>query len=447
MRVSVVGAGYVGLITGLGLAELGHTVVCAESGAARYDLLQRGIAPIHEEGLPQLLDRHLGTSFTVTKSLHDAVAATEITIIAVGTPFDGNAIDLSQVLTAAAQIGEVLPTKSGRHVVVVKSTVVPGTTDGPVRSAIEQASGLTVGEGFGLGTNPEFLTEGRAIRDFMHPDRIIIGGSDEPTLDCLAQLYDGFAGTPLIRTNNTTAEMIKYASNALLATMISFANEFSDLCDAVGNVDVADVMAGLHASAYLTVPAGDSSAKAPITSFLEAGCGFGGSCLPKDVSALVAHGDALGVDMRLLASALAVNRARPDRVLDGILRAHGPLAGTPVTVLGLAFKEDTDDVRESPAFPIIERLLDGGARVTVYDPVAADSARPVLAAQAVHYAVGLEESVADAEVVVILTRWDEFRSLPAVLSRLGRSPLVFDGRRLLDTHAVDNYAGVGLRVG
>jgi UDPglucose 6-dehydrogenase/GDP-mannose 6-dehydrogenase len=447
MHVSVVGAGYVGLITGLGLAEHGHQVVCAESGKARFDMLRRGIPPIHEHGLSQLLDRHLGISFNVTDSLVDAVSASDITIIAVGTPFDGNVIDLTQVLAAASQIGEVLRTKAGRHLVVVKSTVVPGTTDGPVRRAIEQASGLTSGEGFGLGTNPEFLTEGRAIRDFMDPDRIIIGASDAATLDGLAELYHGFADTPLIRTNNTTAEMIKYASNALLATMISFANEFGDLCDAVGDVDVTDVMAGLHASAYLTVRTGDSAAKAPITSFLEAGCGFGGSCLPKDVSALVAHGGAIGVDMRLLASALAVNKARPDRVLDGIRHAHGPLAGTSVTVLGLAFKEDTDDVRESPAFPVIERLLNEGARVTVYDPVAADSARQVLGSQAVRYADSLEQSVADAEVVVIITRWNEFRALPDVLSRLDRSPLVFDGRRLLDSRSVDHYSGVGLRVG
>jgi UDPglucose 6-dehydrogenase/GDP-mannose 6-dehydrogenase len=261
MRVSIIGAGYVGIVTGVCLAEKGHTVTCVEMDAAKVERIRRGEPPIHEDGLGDLLRRHTGTLFRATTSLADAVNDTDITLIAVGTPFDGKAIDLAYVLTAAKEIGALLAHKSSRHTVVVKSTVVPGTTDGPVRDALEAASGKKAGAGFGLGTNPEFLTEGTAIADFMHPDRIVIGGSDDATLDTLAELYAGFHGVPVIRTNNSTAEMIKYASNSLLATMISFSNEIADLCSAIGGIDAKDVMHGVHESAYLNTGSGATRAR------------------------------------------------------------------------------------------------------------------------------------------------------------------------------------------
>lgn len=444
MRVSIVGAGYVGIVTGACLAEKGHAIVCVESDAAKVERIRRGEAPIHEEGLAELLRRHTGTAFRATTSLAEAVNETDITLIAVGTPFDGRAIDLAQVSRAASEIGSILAKKTGRHTVVVKSTVVPGTTDDTVRKAIEAASGKRAGADFGLGVNPEFLTEGQAIADFMHPDRIVIGGIDAATLDALAELYAGFGDVPLIRTNNATAEMIKYASNSLLAALISFSNEISDLCSALGSIDAKDVMAGVHESAYLNTGAGMSRTRAPIANFLEAGCGFGGSCLPKDVSALVAHGASHGVDMRLLRSALDVNRERPDRVLEGIKRRVPSLKGIAVAVLGLAFKPDTDDVRESPAFPIIDRLLAEGAVVTAYDPVATEPARRALPGRAVRFAATLENALADADVVVVVTRWREFTTVPDVLKRIGRTPLLFDGRRMLDKNKVDRYEGIGL---
>jgi UDPglucose 6-dehydrogenase/GDP-mannose 6-dehydrogenase len=279
------------------------------------------------------------------------------------------------------------------------------------------------------------------VADFTndHRDR----GIDAATLDAVAR-YAGFHDVPVIRTNNATAEMIKYASNSLLAAMISFSNEIADLCSALGNIDAKDVMAGVHESAYLNTGAGPARARAPIASFHEAGCGFGGSCLPNAVSAHVAPGPARGVDMRVLRSVLDVNRARPDRVLEGIKRHLPSLSGTPVTVLGLAFKPDTDDVRESPAFPIIERLLAEGAVVTAFDPVATDPARRALAGRPVRFAETLEKALAGADVVVVVTRWREFESVPALLARSGRKPLVFDGRRMLDKNAVDRYEGIGL---
>jgi UDPglucose 6-dehydrogenase/GDP-mannose 6-dehydrogenase len=444
MRVSIVGAGYVGLVTGVCLAEKGHAVVVAEADVAKVERIRRGDPPIHEAGLPELLRRHAGTAFRATTSVPAAVAESDLTLIAVGTPFDGRAIDLAQVIAAARDVGVALAHKPGRHVVVVKSTVVPGTTDGPVRAALEAASGKRAGDGFGLGVNPEFLTEGQAVQDFLGPDRIVTGGIDESTKDVLAELYAGFEGVPLVRTNNATAEMIKYASNSLLAALISFSNEIADLCSALGGVDAKDVMAGVHGSAYLNTGAGSARARAPIAAFLEAGCGFGGSCLPKDVGALVAHAASCGVDMRLLRSVLEINRERPARVLQGIRRHVPSLDGVRVAVLGLAFKPDTDDVRESPAFPIIQRLLAEGAVVTAYDPVAIEPARRALSGTPVRFADSLDRTLADAEVVVLVTRWREFERVPEILAELGRAPLVFDGRRMLDKNAVDRYDGIGL---
>ena len=263
MRVSIIGAGYVGLVTGVCLADKGHQVVCVDVDRAKVERLTRGEAPIHEVGLGELLERHAGKRFSATTDLAGAVQNSEVTFIAVGTPFDGVAIDLTYVVNAARQVGAVLAEKS-EHVVVVKSTVVPGTTDGVVREALEETSGRRAGDGFGLGVNPEFLTEGQAVADFMDPDRIVVGGVDERTLDTLADVYADFTDVPIIRTSNKSAEMIKYASNALLATMISFSNELADLCTALGGVDARDVMAGLHTSGYLTVNGSDGeSNRAP----------------------------------------------------------------------------------------------------------------------------------------------------------------------------------------
>jgi UDPglucose 6-dehydrogenase/GDP-mannose 6-dehydrogenase len=445
MRISVIGTGYVGLVSGACFAEIGHDCTCVDLDATKVERINRGEAPIHENGLDALLKRHVGTRLRATTDLHAAVLDSSITFIAVGTPFDGARIDLSFVREAARQIGEALRDKTSFHTVVVKSTVVPGTTDDVVAVELARASGKRIGIDFGVGMNPEFLTEGVAVDDFMRPDRIVIGGTDPRAIAAQREVYAPFASTPVLETNNKTAEMIKYTSNSVLATMISFANEIGNLCDALGGVDVADVMRGVHLARYFTSTLGDGQrVKAPISSFLWAGCGYGGSCLPKDTKALSAHGLAHGQPMPLLDAVIATNLAQPARMLALLRRRFRELKGLRVAVLGLAFKEDTDDMRESPAIPIVRQLLEQGAQVTAYDPIATEAARRVLP-EGVRYAASLEQALQGVDAAMLVTRWDEFQRLPALLSGRTDAPLLIDGRRVLEPGSLLHYEGVGRR--
>jgi UDPglucose 6-dehydrogenase/GDP-mannose 6-dehydrogenase len=442
MKASIIGTGYVGLVTGACLAECGHDVTCVDVDPGKVDMINSARAPIHEKGLPELLERHVGKRLRASTDLAAAVAATDVTFVAVGTPASGGKIDLSYVEAAASEIGAALRHKTSYSTVIVKSTVIPGTTVGVVRAALERASGKIAGQGFGLGMNPEFLTEGTAVADFSDPDRLVMGGIDARTHDVLRELYSSFdKAVPRIMTNPTTAEMIKYASNAVLATMISFSNEIARLCRVVGDVDAIDVMRGVHQAGYFTTRLGKETFAAPIVNFLEPGCGFGGSCLPKDVTALIGQGREKGLALNLLQSVLEINRGQADEIMHLIRRHFTSLLDVPVTILGIAFKPDTDDVRESPAFPIIRGLKAQGARLTAYDPVAMPSEHEDLAA--VKLVGSLHEAVAEAKIIVLVTRWAEFSQLAGLLNELGQRPLVVDGRRVLDPGSFAQYEGIG----
>jgi UDPglucose 6-dehydrogenase len=445
MNVSVIGTGYVGIVSGVCLASKGHTVTCVDIDHAKVDKINGGIPPIYEIGLENLLKSTVGKNMFATTDLRAAVLGSELTLIAVGTPFDGNKIDLSFVREVSKQIGEVLREKQSYHVVVVKSTVVPGTTDQVVLPILEAASGKKAGENFGVGMNPEFLTEGQAIQDFMNPDRIVLGGIDERSTEVLEKLYESFDRVLKIRTNTRTAEMIKYTSNALLATLISFSNEIANLGSALGGIDAVDVMKGVQASYYLSMPGENQErAKAPITSFLFAGCGFGGSCLPKDVNALIAHGRQIGVPMPLLQAVIKTNEQQPNQILTLLRREFPDVAGVRVGVLGLAFKSDTDDMRESPAIPIIRSLLSLKAVIKAYDPIAMPEAQRILGNDTIEYVRTLQDCLTGVDVVILVTSWKEFENVPQLLKSIRPQPLVIDGRRLLDKRAVDRYAGIGL---
>jgi UDPglucose 6-dehydrogenase/GDP-mannose 6-dehydrogenase len=444
MKISIIGTGYVGLVSGVCLADTGHEVICVDLDPAKVDQINAGQAPIYEKGLDELLQRHRGRGLKATTDLEAAVLATELSLIAVGTPFDGDAIDLRYIRTAAEQIGAALRAKDAYHVVVVKSTVVPGTSEEVVAPLVAQASGKKLGPDFGVVMNPEFLREGEAVADFMLPDRIVLGASDDRCLERMRTLYAGFPDTDIVATTPKTAEMIKYTANSLLATMISFSNEIGNLCARIGGVDVVEVMRGVHLDKRLTPILGDGQRVVPaITTFIEAGCGFGGSCFPKDVKALIHYGEVKGQPMDLLSSVIAVNRRQPEQMLH-LLRKHYPaLKGVRISVLGLAFKPGTDDMRESPAIPVVKALLAEGARVTAFDPIALEEAERLFGVDKIRYADSVETCVADAEAILLVTRWDLFSTLADMIAHRQPQPLVVDGRRMLDKDRFERYEGIG----
>ncbi|MFC1459426.1 UDP-glucose dehydrogenase family protein [Microvirga arabica] len=443
MRLAVIGTGYVGLVSGACFAEKGHTVVCVDVDPAKVAMVNCCKPPIYEDGLQELLDRNVPARLSATTDLREAILTSDVSLIAVGTPFDGEEIDLSYIVGASQQIGRALAAHEGWHTVIVKSTVVPGTTEDVVLPILERESGRRAGHDFGVGMNPEFLKEGEAIADFMSPDRIVIGGIDERSIRVQRELYQVFPEVAMLETTPRTAEMIKYTANSLLATLISFSNEIGNLSAAIG-VDVAEAMRGVHLDKRLTPFSGNGDRVKPgLLTYLAAGCGFGGSCFPKDVKALVAHGRRAGASMDLLQSVIEVNRRQPGKMIDLLRRTRSDLNGARISVLGVAFKPGTDDVRESPSLSVIQSLIDMGALVTVYDPVAQHEAERLFGSS-IAYAATLAEAVSNADAILVMTAWPEFRQLPLLIERQVRTPFVIDGRRILDKFSVPAYAGIGL---
>lgn len=444
MKISIVGTGYVGLVTGICFAEKGHQIICVDVDKKKVDQINQSIPPIYENGLEELLKKNSNVNLTASTDLRKSIMETDITFIAVGTPFNDNEIDLSYIEEAAKQIGKVLKEKNTYHVVVVKSTVVPGTTDEVVLPILEEASGKTSGIDFGVGMNPEFLREGEAIDDFMYPDRIVIGGIDEKSINVLAELYSIFEGVDILRTNNKTAEMIKYTSNSLLATMISFSNEIANLCSAIGSIDIVDVMRGVHLDKRLSPIKKNGDRVVPsFTTYLEAGCGFGGSCFPKDVKALISHGKRAGSSMQLLDAVIKVNEQQPKQILS-MLEKHFPsLNGIGIAILGLAFKPGTDDMRESPSIPIVRGLIERGAKIKAFDPVARYEAQKIFDNHNIELCDDLNQTINDVEAIVLLTRWEEFKEIPELLTHREQQPLFIDGRRMLEKSRIAKYEGIG----
>jgi UDPglucose 6-dehydrogenase/GDP-mannose 6-dehydrogenase len=445
MRVSVIGAGYVGIVSGVCLAEKKHHVVCVDIDEKKIDKINRGIAPVYEPGLQELLRKNIHKNLHATSDLHKSLIDTEMSLIAVETPFDGKQIDLRSIKEVSRQIGEVLKAKTAYHVIAVKSTVVPGTTDNVVCPILAETSGKRVGVHFGVGMNPEFLREGQAIQDFLFPDRIVMGAMDKRTHETLETLYRPFENVDKIKTNNKTAEMIKYTANSLLATFISFSNEIANLCSAIGDVDVVDVMKAVHLDKRLSPITADGERIVPaFTSYIEAGCGFGGSCFPKDLNALIAYGRRIGRPMALLESVVEINKQQPDQILHLLRKHFDSLNGVRVAVLGLAFKPGTADMRESPAIPVIDNLLLHKARIKAYDPAANFEAEKIFGNRKIKFCSNIGATINDAQAIVLLTGWEEFAALPELLNQIDEPPLVIDGRRMLVKSTIKRYEGIGL---
>lgn len=413
MKISVIGGGYVGLVSAVCFAQLGHTVGLIEIDIDRASSISRGSPQIYEKGLEALLSKHLEKSLHVSTA-YDAIPDTEIFFICVGTPEGDNGHpDLSMIQSACQSLGRSLIDMDSYHVVVVKSTVPPGTTEGLVVPTVLEHS-QRAGDEIGFCMNPEFLREGRAVEDFMHPDRIVIGSNDSRAGDWAESAYRGIEA-PIVRTGIKSAEMIKYASNAFLATKISFANEIGNLCKRLG-IDVYEVMEGVGMDHRIS------------PHFLDAGAGFGGSCFPKDLSALIALAQSLGEEPLILRSVQNVNERQPARMLELLQKKIGSLEGKRIAVLGLAFKNDTDDVRQSRSIPVILELEEMGARIAAYDPQANDNMKKLI--PDIEYCSRVTDALEDADACIVMTEWPEFRLLDEEFD-LMKNRVIIEGRRIL----------------
>ncbi|HKW79755.1 MAG TPA: UDP-glucose/GDP-mannose dehydrogenase family protein [Casimicrobiaceae bacterium] len=440
MKITMIGTGYVGLVSGACLAEVGNDVLCLDVDAGKIAMLEAGGVPIHEPGLEAMIQRNVEAGrLRFTTDVDAAVGHGSMQFIAVGTPpGDDGSADMRHVLAAATDIGRRM---RDYKIVVDKSTVPVGTAD-RVRGAI--AAALTARKAdipFAVVSNPEFLKEGAAVDDFMRPDRIVIGSDDERAIAKMRAVYAPFQRNRdrLLVMDARSAELTKYAANAMLATRISFMNEMANLADALG-ADIEHVRQGIGADPRIGYH------------FLYAGAGYGGSCFPKDVRALSHTSAQHGRPLRILAAVAEVNEAQKLRLLEKIVdRLGGELGGRTFALWGLAFKPDTDDMREAPSRALIAGLLSRGAVVVAYDPVAVAEARRVFADTArLSFASSPLAAVDGADALVVVTEWKEFRSPDlAELKRRLRQPLLFDGRNLFDPGQVRSagleYFGIGRR--
>jgi UDPglucose 6-dehydrogenase len=416
MNICVVGSGYVGLVTGVCLADFGMHVVGVDKDHAKVEALSRGKVPIYEPGLETLVQKNMEEGrLRFTTELGSAIEEAQVVFIAVGTPpkLDGSA-DLTFIREVASSIAQHL---NGYKIIVTKSTVPIGTGR-MIEAIVREGAGSR--HKFAVVSNPEFLREGSAIEDFMHPDRVVIGTKDPRAAELMKDVYSPLAAAdvPFIVTDVETAELIKYASNGFLATKISFINEVAQICEAWGaNVEVVSKGMGLD------------NRIGP--KFLSAGPGYGGSCFPKDTRAVAQIARDQGLEFRIIEAVLEVNEVTQKRMIAKIETALGEIAGKTVAVLGLSFKPNTDDMRESPALPIVQGLLDRGATVRAFDPEAMEGCKPLF--PAVVYCENAYDTAEGADALVIVTEWNQFRKLELDrLMELLREPLVIDLRNLYD---------------
>jgi len=451
VRISIVGTGYVGLVTGLSLASLGHKVICVDNDTKKVNKINNGESPFYEPDISELLKNMLlKKTFYATENLEESVLESEITIIAVGTPSVNDQIDLSFIEKATQQIGAALKEDNKYHVVAVKSTVLPGVTEQIVKPILEKYSQKKIGENIGLCMNPEFLREGSALEDALQPDRIVIGQADSRSGEEFAKIYSKFS-CPKIFTNLWTAELIKYAANSLFATLISFANEISRISESTNKIDILDVWTGVHLDKRLSPVVGNKQIKPGMLNYILSGCGFGGSCFPKDIKALASFADHQKTEAKLIKSVIEVNKTQPHRMIVLLKKALGEnLKGKRIAILGLTFKPNTDDIRESATFPIIEELISEGAKIICHDPMAYKKYIPTkLKILPINLAVSVNEALKNAEAAMVITGWDEYVKLtPQFFKKNMNKPIVIDGRRIYDktvfTKAGIIYQGIGL---
>lgn len=431
MHIAVIGTGYVGLVTGACFAEFGVDVTCVDVDKSKIDKLNKGIIPIYEPGLDKIVDKNAKAGrLNFTTDIKSAVEQALVVFLAVGTPpqEDGSP-DMSYYRQAAKDIAEAM---NGYKVLVTKSTVPVGTGKW-LRDFVKE--NLKVSTNFGVASNPEFLREGAAIEDFMRPDRVVIGSNESDAIAIMKDLYRPLylIETPIVITSLEAAELIKYAANAFLATKITFINEVANLCDAIG-CDVHDVARGMGMDNRIG------------RKFLHPGPGYGGSCFPKDTRALTTVADQFGVETLIVDAVIEANERQRDAMIPKIEKLIGDVSGKQIAVLGLSFKPETDDMRESPAIEIINSLVKRGAKVKAYDPVAMDEAKHCL--PDIEYAADEYDALKDADALVIITEWNQFRALDMQkVKQLLKAPKIADLRNIYEPEDMRElgfeYIGVG----
>lgn len=430
MKISIIGTGYVGVTTGVAFAEQGFNVVCVDKIRKKIKNLNNGVAPFYEPGLDNLLKKLVGKDLIKgSTNLEKTVKNSDVSFICVGTPSMPNgSVSLEYVKDVAKDIGKSLEKKKGYHLVVVKSTVIPLTTEKVVLPIIEKYSKKKAGKDFGICINPEFLKEGDALNDALHPDRIVIGEYDKKSGNTLMKLYREFKCKKL-RTNLRTAEMIKYASNSFLATKISYANEMANICEKFG-IDVYDVMKGVGLDKRIS------------PYFLNAGCGFGGSCFKKDVSAIISAAKSEKYTPKLLETVLDINETQPLHLIRMTKSVLGNLKGKKIALLGLSFKPGTDDIRETRALPIAKALLKKGAKIAAYDPKAMNNFKKLI--NNVDYAKNARDALKGADACIIQSDWGEFKKLEISDFRIMKKQIVIDGRRTFTDENIERFVNDGI---
>ena len=436
MRIAVVGTGYVGLVSGTCLAETGVTVTCVDVDTSKIERLNAGGIPIYEPGLSELVAKNRASErLFFTTSLKEALVDADAVFIAVGTPpdEDGSA-DLRYVLGVAKEIGELIED----YIVVVTKSTVPVGTNRRVKAAIQaELEHRGVDIPFDVASNPEFLKEGDAVNDFMHPDRVVIGVESERAEKVMERLYHAFIlnNTPILFMDISSAEMTKYAANSMLATRISFMNDIANLCELVGaNVDA--VKQGIGSDTRIG------------TKFLNAGCGYGGSCFPKDVKALIKTGDDYGYNMGVLKAVEEVNNRQKTLLFQKIWKHYnGDLKGKHFGLWGLSFKPATDDMREAPSLVLIDQLLEAGATITAYDPVAMEECRRRIGDK-IAYASAMYEALENADAMIVVTEWQEFK-VPkfTYIERALKEKVIFDGRNIYSPEQMSEFGYIYYGIG
>jgi UDPglucose 6-dehydrogenase len=436
--VSFIGLGYVGLCSAICYADKGFKTFGFDIDEEKINSLRKGKMPFFEPNSQTLLSNALKQNLVLTKDVYEAVECSDFSFITVGTPTTPEGkIDLRSIRTVAKAIGKALKDKNTYHVVVVKSTILPGTTENTVKPLLVQNSGKSCGVNFGLCVNPEFLREGSAIQDIHNPDRIVVGELDQRSGDALVSLYKDFYNNSIkiIRTNLSNAELIKYANNSFLTTKISFINTIADICEKVPGADITTIAKIIGLDHRIS------------QHYLRAGLGYGGSCLPKDLKALISFTKESGCNSNFLESIKAANDNRSLQAVGMIKENIGSLLDKRIAVLGLSFKPNTDDMRDAVSIKIIKRLLREGAKVSIYDPMALNNARNIFS-EAVTYAHSVFACLEGTDCCIITTGWDEFKLLkPEDFTSRMRLAALVDGRRITDPSMFRNkmiYKAIGL---